>query len=169
MYELLASEVFKLSPVPQHVLLLQPTSPFRNTNQVKIAISYFLANLEKYDSLVSVERVPEKWSPYAMIMETSSGKRMLFRKLLGWKEKLFSKKPFVGPELSGFPISQRMTRRQDLPQCWIPTGEIYIFKSENLKSSSMYGAKTLLLEGEGSQNINTQEDWDLCEQALLSK
>ena len=119
-----------------------------------------MANLDKYDSLVSVERVPEKYSPYAMIVEHQGSKRVLFRNLVGVKEKIvshFTGKRFVGPNLSGYPVSQRMLRRQDLPQCWLPTGSIYIFKTENLKNGSMYGKETLLLEGEPTVNINTQK------------
>ena len=169
MFDVLRSEIFKLSPVPDHVLLLQPTSPFRNKNQVNIALGYFLANLEKYDSLVSVERVPEKYHPYAMILESSSGKRMLFRKLIGWKEKLFSKQKFVGPLLSGFPISTRIMRRQDLPQCWIPDGSIYLFRADNLKQGSLYGKQTMLLETEVTRNLNTLEELEEVEKLCAQK
>ena len=172
MYELLRSEIFKIDPVPDIVLLLQPTSPFRNHTFVNIALSYLFANLEKYDSLVSVEKVPDKYHPYAMILENSPDKVILFRKLIGLKEKLVSRitgKKFVGPSLSGFSISQRITRRQDMPQCWLPDGSIYIFKTENLKKGSLYGEKVMLLESEGTININSQEDWENAEQIIQNK
>lgn len=167
-FEVLKTEIPKIRPVPELVLLLQPTSPLRKTIHIKTAISYLTENLDKYDSLISVERVPEKYNPYAMIMETN-GKTMLFRKLIGWKEKiisLFTGKKFEGPTLSGYPISQRMTRRQDLPQAWLPDGSIYLFKASNLKDGSIYGKNTMLLETEGSININSLEDFAEAEKQL---
>lgn len=163
MFELLRSEVFKIKPLPNLVLLLQPTSPFRSKLHIQLAVSMLSSNLDKYDSVISVERVPEKWNPYAMILEIPTGKGMIVRKLLGFKEKLasyFTGKKFVGPNLSGYPISQRITRRQDLPQCWLPTGSIYALKTENLKKGSIYGDRVMLLETEPQVNINDQSDFD---------
>lgn len=169
MFDLLRSEIPKIQPQPDLVLLLQPTSPLRKTIHIKNAISYLQENLDKFDSLISVEKVPEKYNLYAMILEN---KRMVFRKLIGLKEKLTSwltGKKYV-MSLSGFPISQRMTRRQDLGQAWIPTGEIYLFKPSNLKKGSIYGDKeTLLYECEGSPNLNSMSDWEECEKLLNEK
>lgn len=171
MFEVLRSEVPKVSSQGDLILLLQPTSPLRKSVHVKAAISYLSENLDKYDSLISVEKVPEKYSPYAMIVE-NGGKKMLVRRLKGIKEKIISLvtgKKFAGPSLSGYPISERLIRRQDFPQCWIPDGSIYLFKAENLKKGSIYGKETMLLETEGTININNLEDWEkaeeLCKQA----
>lgn len=171
MLEVLQHEIPRITPKPDIVVLLQPTSPTRSKTHVQMAIS-LLVNNDKYDSLISVERVPEKYNPYAMILETSAGKRMLFRKLFGWKEKLialFTGKKYVGPQLSGFPISQRMTRRQDLGLVWIPDGSIYAFRTDNLKSGSIYGRETLLLETEGRPNLNTEAEWKQLEEVLKEK
>ena len=169
MFEVLRAEVPRIGA--DLVLLLQPTSPLRKTVHIKTAINYFQENLENYDSLVSVEKVPERFNPYAMILETSIGKGMIFRKLLTWKEKI--KSWWTGKKyevvLSGVPISQRMTRRQDLPQCWLPTGEIYCFKASNLKEGSIYGKSTMLYQCEGSPNINSLEDFSECEKILCEK
>jgi len=84
---------------------------------------------------------------------------------LSWKEKImswFTCKKYV-MNLSGFPISQRMTRRQDMEQCWLPDGAVYLFKSSNLKFGSIYGNNTMLLETEGTPNLNTLEEWELLE------
>jgi CMP-N-acetylneuraminic acid synthetase len=105
-----------------------------------------------------------------MIIE-NQGKKMLFRKLIGLKEKI--KSWFTGKEyvfnLSGFPINQRMTRRQDLGQCWLPTGDVYLFRPENLKKGSIYGDNVLLLECEGSININEESDFLEAENYLKQK
>ena len=169
MLEVLRSEIPKIKSKPDIILLLQPTSPLRKRVHVQLALSYFKESLGDFDSLISCEKVPEKYNPYAMIIEN---KKMLFRRLIGWKEKLtslFTGKKFVGPNLSGFPISERMTRRQDLPQCFLPTGEIYLFKSENLRQGSIYGKNTMLYECEGSPNLNSPEDWSLAEEYLKKK
>ena len=172
MFDVLKSEVPKINPVPDLVMLLQPTSPFRKNLHIKLAISCLTANLEKYDSIISAEKVPEKYNPYAMIIETSAGKRMVVRKLIGLKEKIsayFTGETFAGPTLSGYPVSQRMTRRQDLPQCWLPDGSIYLFKTENLKHGSIYGDEVMILENEGTPNLNEISDWERAEKYLAQK
>jgi len=171
MFDVLKSEVFKIDPVPDLVLLLQTTSPFRTLLHIGMAISYLTENIDKYDSVVSVERVPEKYNPYAMIIENVS-KKMVFRKLIGLKEKVtswFTGKKYVGPNPSGYAVSQRMTRRQDLPQAWLPDGAIYLFKTSNLKEGSFYGDNVMLLENEGTLNLNTEEDWKEAEEYLKKK
>lgn len=172
MYKVLKSEIPRIKPIPDVVLLLQATSPFRKKVHIKNAISFFTSNMDKYDSLISVEKVPEKYNPYAMIM--GEEKRVLFRKLVDWKERIgswFGKKykKYKGPNLLGYPVSERMLRRQDLPQTWLPTGEIYLFKTENLKNGSIYGDNVMLYECEGSPNLNTLEDWEQAEQLLKEK
>jgi CMP-N-acetylneuraminic acid synthetase len=171
MFDVLQHEVPRISPKPDLVLLLQPTSPLRKKVLIQMAIGY-LENLESYDSVVSVEKVPEKYNPYAMILEVAREKRMLFRKLIGWKERVtgfFTGKKYVGPHLSGYPISQRVTRRQDIPQAYLPDGNIYLFKADNLKGGSFYGNKVLLLENEGTLNVNTLEDFSKAEEILKTK
>ena len=147
MYQVLKSEVPKIDPLPEIVVLLQPTSPLRKTVHIKNAISYLIENRDQYDSLVAVERVPEKYNPAQVIIKTPLGHKMA----------------------NGLPISNRKTRRQEFPEAWIPTGEIYIFKTSNLEKGSLYGDKTMIYECEGSININTPEDWNLCEEELKKK
>ncbi len=170
MFDVLKSEIPKTGA--DIVLLLQPTSPLRKKLHIKLAIDSFSSNLDRYDSLISAERVPEKWNPYAMIIEIGREKKMLFRKLISWKEKLeslFTGRKFVGPELNGFPISQRMTRRQDMPTCWIPDAGIYLFKAENLLKGSIYGDNVMILETEGTLNINEENDFLRAEEYLKNK
>lgn len=144
MFEVLRSEVPKIDPIPEIVILLQPTSPFREKVHVKAAISLISNNLEQYDSLIAAERVPEKWHPSQVIVQTPLGHRMA----------------------NGSPISQRKTRRQDFPEAWVPTGAIYAFKTSNLEKGSLYGERTIILETDGGININDQADWLAAEQWL---
>lgn len=142
MFDLLKSEVPLIGA--DCVLLLQPTTPFRKKTHIKTALATFSAN--DYDSLISVERVPEKYNPAQVIITTPAGLTMA----------------------NGAPIAQRLTRRQSFPESFIPTGSIYLFRSENLKHGSMYGARVQLLETEGTININTLEDFTDAEQWLAS-
>jgi len=162
MYEVLKSEVPRIKPAPDLVLLLQPTTPFRKTSHINIASSMLSKNLENYDSIISVEKVPDKYNPAVVIVDGISGKKMAIGKIKSW----FGKTENV---LSGVPISQRITRRQDNPQAWIPTGSIYLFKAENLKKGSIYGERVMLLETESTINLNSQEDWDLAEKWITKK
>lgn len=167
MFEVLRSEVPKVSSQGDLILLLQPTSPLRKSIHIKAAISYLTENLDKYDSLISVEKVPEKYNPAQVIISTSKGKGMIF-KLPTLREKLLSY--FIGvtfePSLQGYPISQRLTHRQNFPDAWIPDGSIYLFKASNLREGSIYGERVMLLETEGTPNLNTLEDWELAEQKI---
>jgi N-acylneuraminate cytidylyltransferase len=146
MFDVLKNEIPRIEPKPDIVLLLQPTTPFRKTNQIKIALSYFENNSE-YDSLISVERVPEKYNPAVMLVKTLEGIKMA----------------------NGFSISQRITDRQANPDTWIPTGAIYLFKASNLEKGSIYGDKTMLLEGDAMININSESDFLEAENYLKQK
>ena len=172
MFELLKSEVFKIKPLPDLVVLLQPTSPFRKKLIVKMAVAMLEKNVDEYDSVISVERVPEKYNPYAMIVQTALGSSMLFRKLVSWKERLnsfFTGKKYEGPSLSGYPINQRITDRHNLPQTWLPDGSVYVFKTSNLKNGSIYGGKVMLIENSGTLNLNTEEEWLQAEEYLKNE
>ena len=49
--------------VPDIIIILQPTSPLRNSNHIDEAIEMFLKN--KPDSLVSVSEIPHTMSPFS--------------------------------------------------------------------------------------------------------
>ncbi len=172
MFDLLKSEVFKIKPLPELVLLLQPTSPLRKSIHIKTAISYLTENLDKYDSIISVNRIPSKYHPAEAIISTQNGKGMIIGKLITLKDKIksfFTGIKYTRPSLNGVPISQRLTRRQNYPDAWVPSGEIYLFRPENLKKGSIYGDNVLLLETEESININEPSDWELAENFIKEK
>lgn len=171
MFEVLRSEIFKIDPLPDAVILLHPTTPFRKGIQIRIAMELFENNLEKYDSLVAVEAIPEKYHPMLAIISAGNGSRMIFGKLmtLGQKIKaMFGGKRYTGPVLEGIPISHRVTRRQEHPDAFVPTGTIYLFKTSNLKKGSIYGDKVLLMQNEPAININSLQDFEEAEQWLKS-
>jgi N-acylneuraminate cytidylyltransferase len=142
MFAVVVSEIPKIEPQPDFVMLLQPTSPFRKKIHLQMAMSLFAENLDKYDSLISAERVPEKYNPGQVIVTTPFGHKMA----------------------NGSPISHRATRRQDFGEAHTPTGSIYLFKTSNLEKGSFYGDNVMLMETEGELNINTADDWALAEQ-----
>jgi len=163
MFEVLRSQIPQINPKPDAIMLLQPTSPFRKSVQVRMAIEY-LAQNEEYDSLVAVEKVPDKYNPAQVIITTPTGKGMV----MGWIKTWFGKKP-TKPSLEGVPITDRLTRRQDFPEAWIPTGSIYLFRTKNLKQGSIYGNKTMLLEVDPTTNINEPNDWKDAEDYLIAQ
>src|SRR3990167_7581285 len=73
MFQVLKSEIPKISPVPEIVVLLSPTSPLRKVMQIKMAVNSLAANLDKYDSQMSVQKVPDKFNPAHVIVTTPLG------------------------------------------------------------------------------------------------
>jgi CMP-N-acetylneuraminic acid synthetase len=92
-----------------------------------------------------------------MIVSENGEKKMVLGRIKSW----FKKPKLI---LSGVPISQRITRRQEFPEAWIPTGSIYLFKTSNLKKGSIYGDNIMLMETESEININSLEDWNKAEE-----
>jgi len=137
MFSVLENEISKIEPTPEYILLLQPTSPFRSVNKIKIALSYLLKNSDEYDSLIMAERVPQKYAPEQVIVNTPMGLKMA----------------------NGLSIPQRVNARQQHKESWIPTGT-YVLKTSNLEKGSIYGEKTMIMEIDGfNVNINTEEDF----------
>ncbi len=146
MYQLLRSEIPKINPTSDVVVLFQPTSPFRDSVEINNAIREFKDNY--YDSLIGVEEVPEKYNPAQVIVESShrSFKYCLANQL---------------------PISKRIIRRQDFPNAYIPTGSLYIFNTKNfVTTGSIYGLRPMIYEMKPTININTIDDWREAENYL---
>lgn len=166
MFDVLRSEIPKISFRSDMVILLQPTVPFRKVTHIKMAIELLKKNWAEYDSVITVERIPEKYHPMLAILQTSTGNQMIFGRMKNKLRQWFLGKKFEGPTLSGMPISQRVTRRQDHPTAYVPTGSVYLFKTSNLKKGSIYGEKVLLIETESEVNINELNDFNEAERLL---
>lgn len=139
MYEVLKSEIPKLNA--DAVILLQPTSPLRDDINIARAMME-LMEVKEHDTIITVERVPEKYNPAQIILK---GEKITMA--------------------SGVPLRDRITRRQEFPAAFIPTGSVYAFESKNLEYGSFYGEHILLLETRPTINLNTLEDWELAEQS----
>jgi len=146
MFEVLRSEIFKIKPVPEIVVLLSATVPFRKLIILQNAISYFIASMDKYDSAMAVQKIPQEYNPAQVIINTSMGLRMA----------------------DGRELWERATSRQSYPEAFVTSQGIYIFKTSNLSRGNFYGDKTMLLECNSSIDINTKEDFQKAELELLS-
>jgi N-acylneuraminate cytidylyltransferase len=152
MYEVLKNEIPKIElesqlTDPLIIVLLSPTVPFRKSVFIKTATSFFINNLNEYDSLMAVQKVPDEYNPAQVIINTPSGLRMA----------------------DGRQISNRIARRQEYPGAYVTSQGLYIFKTSNLEKGSFYGDKTMLLECDKSLDLNTLEDWNKAEEYVINR
>lgn len=120
-----------------YVVLLQPTSPLRNTQDIDAAIDLCIQN----DAPACVSLTPSDKSPYWMYCVDDS------RHLI--------------PVL---PMDQRPTRRQALPQAYALNGAVYVAKIDWLmKTRSFLTEETLayLMPRERSVDIDTAMDFKI--------
>jgi CMP-N,N'-diacetyllegionaminic acid synthase len=127
------------------ICLLQPTCPFRRSSHIKEAVLLFEQN--GYDSLISVQELPQKYNPHWVFIEKKPGELELFT-----KEK------------------QPISRRQDLPNAFIREGSIYIFRQKTLDLyQNIYGNNIgYFLMRDESVNVDSMEDFTRALQ-LMSK
>ncbi len=127
------------------VVLLQPTSPFREKGILNRAIDIFIES--DSDSLISVRKVPHQFNPHWLFESSENG---ILRIATGEKELI--------------------SRRQELPNAYYRDGQIYITKTNVLiNDKSFLGKKIsyILNESEGSSiNIDNIEDWLLAEKFI---
>lgn len=122
------------------VVLLQPTSPFRNSEHIKAAIALFD---EETDMVVSV-KVPEENPYYTLFEESENG--------------------FLHRSKEG-----KFTRRQDCPNVYAYNGALYVMSIESLKSTSIAEfdkVKKYEMSDLHSIDLDTPLDWDLAEIVL---
>jgi CMP-N-acetylneuraminic acid synthetase len=124
--------------VPDAVLLLQPTSPFRSVASIRAAAALYAH--EGAESLVSVSPV-SKHPWHCVFVE---GGRL---------------RPVV-------PDAPRITRRQDLPPAYAPDGSIYLTSVARLRGTREFlhsdTIAYLTPSGEGL-DLDTPEDWAAAE------
>ena len=122
------------------LVLLQPTSPFRQTSQVSDAISLFSNEL---DMVVSVRE--SKANPYYSLFEED--------------ESGYLKKTLPG----------NFARRQDVPPVYEYNGAIYVINCNSLKDSrleSFKKVKKYLMDEITSVDLDTPVDWIFAESLL---
>ncbi|WP_254423485.1 cytidylyltransferase domain-containing protein [Algoriphagus sp. A40] len=123
--------------IPDTLILLQPTSPFRTGIHIKEALALFDNSLEM---VVSVKET--KSNPYYVLKEEDSN---------GW---------LVNSKESNF------NRRQDCPKVWEVNGAIYLINIEALKSkkiNELSKVKKYVMSEESSLDIDDLVDFELAE------
>lgn len=123
---------------PEIVVLLQPTSPLRNAQDIDNAIELFLKN--DCESVVSVCEVEHS---------------------LYWSFEIENR--YLKPIFGGKYLNMR---RQDLPKVYTPNGAIYVSTPEILrKYKSFYCSKTIpyIMPPERSVDIDNEIDFMLAE------
>jgi len=120
------------------IILLQPTSPFRNSSHIKEAIELYD---DKCQMVVSVKKTNS--NPYYVLMEED---------INGWLVK--SKKG-------------NYTRRQDCPDVYEINGAIYIINIKELRKndlSKLHKVKKYIMDEYCSHDIDTAFDWEIANQ-----
>ncbi len=133
---------------PDYVMLLQPTSPLRQSFHIKEAAELILKS--GADSVLSVAEVPENYNHKKTMVLDENGRLRL---------------------ISGEPVHKRMPRRQDLPKNYWSVGAIYLFKTDLIfhpEKPNFYGETTLpyVMDAKYAVDINVPADWEEAEKAL---
>ena len=129
----------KRSIRPEIIVVLQPTSPLRDSKDIDNAIDLFKKS--KCHSVVSVVEVPIFWG---FVLKGN------------YIKPIFSKKYLK-------------TRSQNLPKTFLPNGAIFISTPENIrKYKSFYTNKTMpyIMPKEKSVDIDTIEDFRIAEKLI---
>lgn len=130
-------------------MILQPTSPFRNAKHIQEAVELFLKN--DCDSVLGVTEVPNEYHP----------------------ERTFYMKDDRLIICSGREVKNRLNSVDGFPPAYSSNAAIYLFYNDVLKQypPNFYGDTVLpyVMDAESSLDINTQEDWDKCEDTLSRK
>lgn len=127
---------------PDTLILLQPTSPFRTANHIKVAIGLYTEDLEM---IVSVKET--KANPYYVLREEDENGYLIKSK------------------------KSNAIRRQDVPKVWELNGAIYIINIKALKTKSLTEftkVKKYVMDEMSSHDIDTFEDFEYAKY-LISK
>jgi CMP-N,N'-diacetyllegionaminic acid synthase len=133
---------------PDAVMILQPTSPFRQAAHIRDSIA--LLDRTGADSVVSVSEVPAHYNPMRTLRVDDRGMASLF--------------------VSGEPVRRRINRRQDMPAAWTMNGAIYLFRTTVLLAAepSLYGERTaaFVMSHRDGISIDSVDDWADAERML---
>ncbi|MBI2055682.1 MAG: acylneuraminate cytidylyltransferase family protein, partial [Candidatus Sungbacteria bacterium] len=130
---------------PDAVMILQPTTPFRQPRHIQEAVQLFKQS--GADSAVGVTEIPGNYNPHWAFKLDEDRRATLYL---------------------GGAIKTRIKRRQDLPKAHSPNGAIYLFKPHFIFHESdpnFYGDHVCayVMDEKHSVNIDSPEDWTLAE------
>ena len=128
--------------IPEIIINLQPTSPFRRSHRIDEALNIFIDSKDA-DSLVSVEKIPHNYSPFsAMVMD---GK-------------------YIRPLQK---INEKKNMRDKKPEYYARNGAINSICTYDclINRNSLYGNKIIpfIMSRKESIDIDDQFDWLLAE------
>lgn len=133
-----------------YVVLLQPTTPFRQVFHIKEAID--LLKSSGADSVVSVSEVPGHYNPHWQFILDTQNKMQIF---------------------TGENFSEIIKRRQDLPKTYTRNGAVYAFKKNLLFQDvpTFYGKdiRAYVMDQQYSVNIDSLEDFISAEAKLMGQ
>jgi len=121
----------------QAIVLLQPTSPFRTSNQIKEAIALYTDDI---DMVVSV--VESNANPYYNLYEEDSN-------------------GFLAKSKNGAFI-----RRQDAPKIWRTNGSIYVINPDSIRKQQLLDFIKIIkypMDEWSSIDLDSQSDWEIAE------
>lgn len=130
---------------PEIIVLLQPTSPLRNSNHIDESIELLIS--KKADSVVSVCLVPGQYNP-------------------DWQLKISDN---YLQTITDKDVGSLITRRQDLNKTFYRNGAIYAFTYRSFKKfGNIYGQKCVpyIMDRNNSCNIDDSEDWFIAESRI---
>jgi len=124
---------------PEHMVLLQVTSPFRSSDHLGEALERY--RLSRADMLVSV--CASKQNPYYNLFEEQNG--------------------YIQKSKEG-----SFTRRQDCPPVWELNGAIYIFRTDRFLELGIEGMNKIKYEMSeiDSIDIDSPLDWMIAESLI---
>lgn len=119
------------------IILLQPTSPFRNSTHIQEAMSIYNDSIEM---VVSVKETAS--NPYYILFEEDD-------------------KGFLQKSKKG-----NFTRRQDVPKVWEYNGAIYVINVKTLLSKPIHQFERVIkyeMDEMSSLDLDTPLDWEIAE------
>lgn len=121
---------------PDIVVLLQPTSPLREAQDIDRAMSLFIDRAGAHDTLVSVSEVHKH--PYLSVKIGEDG------------------------YLTPFLENSERGRRQDLPLVHATNGAIYIGYADYYRESgTFFGERTIAFNMPQSRSLDVDTEWDI--------
>lgn len=136
--------------IPETILILQPTSPFRKTIDIERCIE--ILDNKNADSVVSVTEIDKKFNPEWQFKVMMDGSLEFFNKDNDW--------------------NSLVSRRQKLSSTFTRNGAVYCFKRKCLTLyKNIYGKKVFsyIMPKSRSINLDTFEDWFEAEKHLKNR
>lgn len=135
-----------LEPLPDYVVLLQPTSPLRTAQHITDCLEGFFNDPKKPNSLLSVKKAGHH--PYKSFVSVNGE----IQPILEWK--------------------YLSMNRQSLPESFLANGAIYVFQPKLFLDHGadfyVQPVKVWPMSEEDSHDVDTRADFEACE-SLLKK